>query len=174
MSLKYQFLEKILRLIVQFVIFIFCFNQAMAQDPILIGRIDAEETVITIDTSKIAKAMKRTFADGTIVDSMYIESEKGVHYLVGWGWKSGYRKIIAVQLVYNMSTRTFSIVQGMGHVTCASAACNNCKPLKENGIIIACHCVEKQTVSNQCNFTRVAHSLFYNNLSHFYKVDQSR
>lgn len=167
-------MKKILHLIIQFVIVIFCCKQAKAQDPVLVGRIDAEEAIITIDTSKIAKAMKRTFADGTIVDSMYIDSEKGVHYLVGWGWKSGYRKMIAVQLVYNMSTRSFSIVQGMGHVTCASAACNNCKPLKENGIIIACHCVEKQTVSNQCNFTRVAHSFFYNNLSHFYKVDQSR
>lgn len=167
-------MKKSLHIIIQTIIAIFCLSQAMAQDPIVVGKIDAEEPVITIDTAKIAKAMKRTFADGTIVDSMYIESDKGVHYLVGWGWRSGYRKIIAIQLVYNMGSRTFSLIQGMGHVTCASAACNSCKPLKENGIIIACHCLEKQTVSNQCHFTRVPQSMFYTNLSHFYKVDKSR
>ncbi|MBP9187173.1 MAG: hypothetical protein KBG11_08765 [Bacteroidia bacterium] len=119
---------------------------------------------ITADTAILAKAIKRTLGDGTIINSLRIESVGAHHYLVAEGTYKIFSKLIAMQLVYNIGTRTYYAKQDGGYVTCASAACLNCSLFKENGKIIGCKCSEKSTISNQCNFTFKATSAFYLNI----------
>jgi hypothetical protein len=73
-------------------------------------------------------------------------------------------KTAAMVLRYNISTRVYYAQQDDGYVTCTSAACLNCTMFKENGRVIGCKCEEKSTISNQCNFTKVDTSAFYQNL----------
>jgi hypothetical protein len=103
---------------------------------------------------------------------MHIESVNQWHYLIEKGRIKNYSKTIAVQLVYEMSSRTFCIKPGMAHKTCASAGCNNCQPFKEGGNIIGCHCLEEATVSNHCNFKNVAVSPFYEILKRSIKMSR--
>jgi hypothetical protein len=143
-----------------------------AQERIPIARMVGETVEITTDTTKLAKALKRTLADGTIITNVYVISEKGVSYLVGTGTKSGYQKLVAAQLGYDMATRIYYASPENAHVVCASAACNECIPLKENGLIIACLCRDNHTASNHCSFSRGPKGSFYQSLSHFLRLSK--
>lgn len=138
-----------------------------AQQPIEIGKVVNEQYVLTADTAILRKALQQTLADGTQITNMHIESVNQWHYLVGTGTIKNYSKTIAVELTYNMITRTFWIKPGMAHKTCASAGCGYCEPFKENGNIIGCHCKEQGTVSNECNFKIFPQSPFYDKLKRY-------
>ena len=129
-----------------------------------IGKATDAGYTITADTNILVKAIKRTVGDGTIINSLRIESVGAHHYLVAEGTYKNFSKLIAMQLVYNIGTRTYFAKQDDGYVTCASAACLNCSLFKENGRIVGCKCSEKSTISNQCNFTYKATSAFYLNI----------
>ncbi len=129
-----------------------------------IGKATDADYSITADTAILAKAIKRTLGDGTIINSLRIESVGAHHYLVAEGTYKNFSKLIAMHLVYDIGTRTYYAKQDGGYVTCASAACLNCSLFKENGRIIGCKCSEKSTISNQCNFTFKAASTFYLNI----------
>ncbi len=132
-----------------------------AQSKLEIGKAVQSDYLITADTSVLRKSLQATLADGTTINKLFIVSENQFHYLIGEGTYKNYYKMIAVALQYDIVTRTYYAVKGMGHVTCASAACNSCNAFKENGRIIGCQCREKSTISNQCNFTKKELSLFY-------------
>lgn len=132
-----------------------------AQTKLEIGKAVQSDYVITADTAVLRKSLQATLADGTQIHKLFIASENQFHYLIGEGIYKNYYKMIAVSLQYDIMTRTYYIVKGMGHVTCASAACNACNAFKENGRIIGCQCREKSTISNQCNYTNKELSLFY-------------
>ncbi|MES2560075.1 MAG: hypothetical protein V4590_10065 [Bacteroidota bacterium] len=144
--------------------FFFFYFFTMAQQPIEIGKVVKEQYVLTTDTALLRKTLQQTLADGTQINSMHIESMNQWHYLIGVGTQRNYSKTIAVELIYSMSTRTFSVKPGMAHKTCASAGCNYCEPFKENGNIIGCHCKQQGTVSNECNFKTIPLSPFYDKL----------
>lgn len=133
------------------------------QNRIEIGRAIDNQYAISADTTILKKSLQITLADGTQIHQLHIDSEGKNHYLVGTGIYKGYKKIIAVTLNYDIMTRTWYAEKGNGHVTCASAACKDCKLFKENGQVIGCHCTDLGTVSNQCNFTKKELSLFYSN-----------
>jgi hypothetical protein len=136
-------------------------GETLAQNKIEIGKASHNQYIITADTTLLKKSMQIALGDASIIERLQIESEGKFHYLVGIGTCKGYAKIMAVALSYDIISRTWYAVKGSGHVTCASAACKDCKPFKENGKIIGCHCTDLGTVSNQCNFTKKEMSLFY-------------
>lgn len=140
---------------------------ASAQQPLEIGKVIHEQYVITADTTFLRKALQQTLGDGTQISNMHIESVNQWHYLVGTGTLHNYAKTIAVELIYNIATRTFSVKPGMAHKTCASAGCGFCEPFKERGNIIGCHCKEQGTVSNECNFKVFPKSTFYTKLKRY-------
>jgi|GEM_PF-2507270 hypothetical protein len=125
---------------------------------------------ITADTSKLARALRRTLADGTTIYHVNIISQSGNHYLVGQGMKMNHKKIVAVQIEYDISTRMFYAVDHLPHYTCSAAACDDCELFLESGKIIGCHCPEMQTVSNQCTFKHTDISTFYSHISQFIRV----
>lgn len=143
---------------------------ALAQTPHIVGKAANGTYQLTADTSILRKALEKTLADGTKILSMNIESEGKWHYLVGTGINKGYRKYIAIELEYEMGTRNFVTSETLGHKTCASAGCDSCLLFKENGNIIGCHCTDKKTVSNECNFKKVTPSAFYYELHHYYTI----
>lgn len=147
---------------------LFCMS-ASAQKPIEIGKVANETFTITADTAILRKALEQTLNDGTHINSMHIESENRWHYLVGNGILRNYSKTIAVELTYNINTRSFWLVPEMGHKTCAAAGCVTCAPFKENGKIIGCNCKEQGTVSNECNFKTVTPSPFYIKVNRYLK-----
>lgn len=136
-------------------------GEMLAQNKIEIGKANYNQYIITADTALLKKSMQIALGDGSIIERLQIESEGKFHYLVGTGTCKGYAKIMAVSLSYDIASRTWYAAKGNGHVTCASAACKDCKPFKENGQIIGCHCTDFGTVSNHCNFTKKEMSLFY-------------
>jgi len=140
---------------------IFIANFCFAQKPIEIGKAMDAKYIITADTAILRKALQQLLADGTIITHIYIESEHKWHYLIGTGRQKNYTKTIAVELTYNIDTRTYFAVDGLAHKTCASAGCGVCEPFKENGNMIGCHCKEAGTVSNECNFKTEIGSKFY-------------
>ncbi len=148
--------------LVTFLLFISSF--IYAQDKFEIGKTVGNEYLISADTSILRKAMQRTLGDGTQFSEFRIESVNAFHYLIGVGVLKGRYKMMAAQLQYDIKTRSFFAAPLLPHVSCSSAACNNCKPFKENGKIIGCKCEEKSTVSNQCNFNLVEQSAFYENI----------
>jgi hypothetical protein len=154
--------------LVTFILFISSF--IYAQDKIEIGKTIGNEYLISADTSILRKAMQRTLGDGTQFFEFRIESVNAFHYLIGVGMLKGHYKMMAAQLQYDMKTRSFFAAPLLPHVTCSSAACENCKPFKENGKIIGCKCEEKLTVSNQCNFNLVEQSLFYDNVKRYLEM----
>lgn len=147
---------------------LFCFKTS-AQKPIEIGKVINETLIVTADTLTLRKALEQTLNDGTLIHSMHIESENKWHYLVGNGTLRNYSKTIAIELSYNINTRSFWLVPEMGHKTCAAAGCVNCVTFKENGRIIGCHCREQGTVSNECTFKTVTPSPFYLKLKRYLK-----
>lgn len=140
---------------------LYCGVVLHAQTKTEIGKAVQNNYLITADTAVLRKALQATLADGTVIQHMHIESQNQFHYLVGEGMYKNFRKMIAVSLQYDITTRTYYATKGLSHVTCTSAACNTCNAFKENGKIIGCHCTEKSTISNQCNFTFKETSLFY-------------
>jgi hypothetical protein len=141
-----------------------------AQSSIEIGKAQGNTYVITADTTLLRKAIQQTLADGTQIQTLHIESVNQWHYLVARGVQRGYFKTIAVQLQYNANTRTYSATDGLGHKTCASAACESCAPFKENGQIIGCRCADVKSVSNECTFKSEQVSAFYNQLKRYIKM----
>ncbi len=129
-----------------------------------IGKATDNSYIITADTALLVKAINRTINDGTVINNLHIESVGAHHYLIAEGTYKNYRKLIALMLIYNITTRTYFAKQNDGYVTCASAACLQCSLFKENGRIIGCKCAEKATISNQCNFTYKPTSAFYQNI----------
>jgi hypothetical protein len=138
-----------------------------AQNKIEVGKAIGSEYIVTGDTAILRKALQRTLGDGTQLVSLRIESVNAFHYLIGTGIYKGHGKIIAAQLQYDILSRSFFAIPNLPHVTCSSAACDHCRPFKENGRIIGCKCEEKTTVSNQCNFSAAAQSLFYENIKRY-------
>ncbi len=147
--------------------FSFCSFTLFAQQSIEVGKALDNQYVITADTTVLRKALQQTLGDGTQISSMHIESVNKWHYLMGTGTQRGYSKTIAVELRYDINTRTYFAVDGLAHKTCASAGCNKCEPFTENGNIIGCRCKEAGTVSNECNFKTVAKSPFYQQLKRY-------
>jgi hypothetical protein len=143
---------------------------ATAQNPIEIGKAQNGTYIITADTSILRKAVEQTLADATKISSMHIESVNKWHYLIATGLQKNYTKTIAIELVYDINTRTYFAKDGLAHKTCASAGCSNCEPFKENGNIIGCHCKEAGTVSNECNFKTETKSAFYYQLTRYLKM----
>jgi hypothetical protein len=141
-----------------------------AQNAIEIGKAQGGAYVITADTALLRKAINQTLADGTQIQSMHIESINQWHYLIAKGTQRNYFKTIAIELQYNINTRTYFAVEGLGHKTCASAACEACTPFKENGKIIGCRCAEVKSVSNECTFKTEQVSAFYNQLKRYIKM----
>lgn len=141
-----------------------------AQTSIEIGKVEDDEYTITADTALLRKALQQTLADGTVIQSMHIESVNQWHYLIATGTQRNYTKTIAVALQYNINTRTFLAADGMGHKTCASAACETCSPFKENGQIVGCHCQEIKSVSNECTFKTEQSSMFFTQLRRYIKM----
>lgn len=129
-----------------------------------IGKATDNSYIITADTALLVKAINRTINDGTVINNLHIESVGAHHYLIAEGTYKNYSKLIALMLIYNITTRTYFAKQNDGYVTCASAACLQCSLFKENGRIIGCKCAEKATISNQCNFTYKPTSAFYQNI----------
>ena len=129
-----------------------------------IGKATNDTNLITADTAIINKAISRTIPGGMQVTQLRIESVGAYHYLIAQGIYRGMAKTAAMVLRYNISTRVYYAQQADGYVTCTSAACLNCTMFKENGRVIGCKCEEKSTISNQCNFTKVDTSAFYQNL----------
>ncbi|MFN4973485.1 MAG: hypothetical protein ACK45I_11430 [Bacteroidota bacterium] len=125
---------------------------------------------LTADTAKLAKALRRTLADGTVIYNVSIISQSGNHYLVGQGIKMYHKKIIAVEIEYDIANRTFYAVDHVPHYTCSAAACEDCELFLESGKIIGCHCPEMQTVSNQCTYKHTDISTFFSHLSQFIRV----
>lgn len=155
---------------VVFVVFMSAYLQCFAQQKVEIGKAINNQFEITADTAALRKALQQTLRDGTQIDTMFIESVQQWHYLIGKGKLKDYRKLIAVQLVYDINTRTYYAVDGMSHKTCASAGCSNCVPFKENGNIIGCNCKDQSSVSNQCTFKTEPKSLFFKQLVHYLKI----
>lgn len=129
-----------------------------------IGKASDHENVITADTTLLVKAIARTLNDGTVIQRLHIESKNTHHYLVAEGVNKNMKKIAAFTLSYNINQRTYSAEKDLGYFTCVSAACTDCSIFKEDGKINGCKCAEKATVSNECNFTRIAQSAFYMNI----------
>lgn len=129
-----------------------------------IGIATNQQNNITADTALLHKAISRTIPGGLQVTQLRIESVGAFHYLIAQGTYRGMAKTAAMVLRYNISTRVYYAQQADGYVTCTSAACLNCTMFKENGRVIGCKCEEKSTISNQCNFTKVDTSAFYQNL----------
>jgi len=146
------------------------FTAIYAQTTIEIGKAQGNTYVITADTMLLRKAIQQTMADGTQIQSMHIESINQWHYLIAKGVQRGYFKTIAIQLQYNINTRTYLAAEGLGHKTCASAACESCSPFKENGQIIGCRCAEVKSVSNECTFKSEQVSAFFNQLKRYIKM----
>ncbi|MCE2787523.1 MAG: hypothetical protein ACK461_05900 [Bacteroidota bacterium] len=136
-------------------------GETIGQNKIEIGKAKYNQYIITADTTLLKKSMQIALGDGSIIERLQIESEGKFHYLVGTGTCKGYAKIMAVTLSYDIASRTWYAAKGNGYATCSSAACKDCKPFKENGQIIGCHCTDLGTVSNHCNFTKKETSLFY-------------
>lgn len=149
-------------------IFIGRFSTAYAQQ-IEIGKATDEVFIITADTGILKKAIHNMLHDGTTIQELSIQSFAQFHYLVATGTNHQFKKIIAIQLVYDIQTRLFYAQKQGSHVTCTSAACDNCTLFKEAGKIIGCKCAEKSTISNQCNYTNIAQSTFY---QHYMRVKQ--
>jgi hypothetical protein len=135
-----------------------------------IGKAQGSSYVITADTSLLRKAIQQTLADGTQIQTMHIESINQWHYLIAKGTQRNYFKTIAIELQYNINTRTYFAADGLGHKTCASAACGACVPFKENGKIVGCHCSEAKSVSNECTFKTEQVSGFYNQMKRYIKM----
>jgi hypothetical protein len=145
----------------------FCSLTIVAQQPIEVGKAIDNKYLLTADTVILRKALQQTLGDGTTITTMHIESVGKWHYLIGNGTQRGYSKTIAVELMYDINTRTYFAVAGLAHKTCASAGCASCVPFKENGNIIGCHCKEVGTVSNECNFKTITNSAFYEQLKRY-------
>jgi hypothetical protein len=160
-------MKKTLPLLLLFTSFI---TISYAQTSIEIGRSTGSSYVITADTPALRKALQQTLADGTIIQSMHIESINKWHYLVASGTQKKYYKTISVELTYDINTGTYSAIEGMGHRTCASAACETCTPFKENGQIIGCRCASVKSVSNECTFKAEQTSLFVSHLRRYLKL----
>lgn len=154
-------------------ILICCVNLSYAQSPIEIGKVENEKFMITADTLRLRKAIESVLNDGTHISSMHIESVNKWHYLIAEGKQSYYNKLIAIELNYNITSRTFWATENLGHKTCASAACYNCAAYKENGNIIGCHCIEQRTLSNECTYKHETKSTFYKQLTHYIKLKPS-
>ncbi len=150
-----------------FTLVFFILTHSYSQNKIEIGKVVNSAYIITSDTTILRKALQRTLGDGTQIMSLRIESVQAYHYLIGSGIYKGHSKLIAVQLQYDIMSRSFFAAPLLPHVTCSSAACNDCKPFKENGKIIGCKCEEKSTVSNQCNYNTIEQSLFYDNVKRY-------
>jgi hypothetical protein len=146
------------------------FIVSYAQASIEIGKAEGDQYVITADTALLRKALQQTLGDGTQIRSMHITSVNKWHYLVATGTQRNYTKTIAVELQYNIVNRTYMAAEGLGHKTCAAAACKDCSPFTENGQIIGCRCAESRTVSNECTFKSEQVSQFYNQLSRYLKM----
>jgi hypothetical protein len=139
------------------------FRSAYSQQ-IEIGMATNQQNNITSDTAILQKAISRTIPGGLQITQLRIESVGTFHYLIAQGRYRGMAKTAAMVLRYNIYTRVYYAQQGDGYVSCTSAACLNCTMFKENGRVIGCKCEEKSTISNQCNFTKVDTSAFYQNL----------
>lgn len=148
-------------------------NPSAAQTPIEVGKAVNDKYVITADTMVLRKALQSTLADGTVITTMNIESVGKWHYLIGIGTQRTYSKTIAVELQYDISTRSYFAITGLAHKTCASAGCGQCEPFKEKGNIIGCHCKTVGSVSNECNFKTVPNSPFYQQFSRYLKMKKS-
>jgi hypothetical protein len=146
------------------------FGQQTKIERIPIGTKTDDYIQITADTSRLAKALRRSLADGTAIYDVTIISNSGHHYLVGYGIKMYYKKIIAVPLEYDMASRQFFAIDNVSHYTCSAAACDDCELFLENGKLIGCHCPEQQSVSNHCTYKRVEVSPFFQHLSQFIRV----
>lgn len=146
----------------------------LAQQPIVIAAAKGDVVEIIADTNTIKKAMKRTLADGTIIERVSIVEADNTAYLLGEGRKQTYFKLIAVELKYDMQSRTYTVTPEMQHFTCASAACNDCKPHFEVGKMIACICREQMTASNQCSYGKGDRGLFFQSISHFVRVNSNK
>ncbi len=141
-----------------------------AQAPIEIGKAENGKYIITADTAVLRKAIEQTLGDATRINNLFIESVNKWHYLMATGTQKNYTKTIAIELMYDINTRTYYAKEGLAHKTCASAGCNQCEPFKENGNIIGCHCKEQGTVSNECNFKTEIKSPFYYQLNRYLKM----
>ncbi len=150
----------ILRMLV--IVLALLYNTLHAQQ-IEIGKATDNGFIITADTNVLKKAIQNTLHDGTIINELSIHSFGKFHYLIANGTYKQFNKTTGIKLVYDINTRTFFIKQQDGYITCTSAACNNCSLFKESGKIIGCKCAEKSTISNQCNYTNVEESSFYQN-----------
>lgn len=144
-----------------------------AQNPIEIGKVVNKQYTLTIDTTIARKALESVLNDGTMIRSMHIESINRWHYLIAEGMHAGHAKLIAIELSYNLATQSFWANEDAGHSTCAAASCNQCVPFKENGKIIGCHCIDKQTLSNECTYKYIAKSSFYKQLVHYRSVKKN-
>lgn len=138
--------------------------QATAQQKVEVGKATDQANVLTADTSVLRKAIQRTLSDGTRIDSLYIISSGAFHYLVAVGNQRTFRKTVALQLRYDIMKRAYYAQEGDGYVTCTSAACDSCTLFRESGNIVGCHCAQKSTISNECNFTRIQQSAFCINM----------
>lgn len=149
---------------IKHIICLCCFwllSQALfAQQKVEIGQANNHGNIITADTSVLRKAIQRTLSDGTQIDSMYILSSGAFHYLVARGTQRNLNKTVALQLRYDIMKRVYYAQEGDGYVTCTNAACDSCTLFREKGSIVGCHCAQKYTISNQCNFTRKEQSVF--------------
>jgi hypothetical protein len=150
-----------------FLLFLFFPLSLLAQQPVEIGRINGTITHFSIDTVILLKALKKTCNDGTVLQQVLIESSGSYHYLVGKGIRGEKKRTIAVQLTYQMASRTFWANPELSHITCTAAACDDCEPYKEKGKILGCHCKALSTVSNQCDFDEIKQSSFFRDLTHF-------
>ncbi len=143
-------------------------NNTQAQQ-VEIGKATDAGDVITADTALLNKAIGKTILGGLQVTGLRIESVGAFHYLVAEGIYRNFSKTAALVLRYDIRTRTYYAFSGDGYVTCTNAACSACSLFKERGKIVGCKCPEKSTISNQCNFTQVAKSSFYLNLTRIRK-----
>ncbi|TAE87202.1 MAG: hypothetical protein EAY81_04425 [Bacteroidetes bacterium] len=144
------------------------YSSAQAQQ-IEIGKATDETLIITADTGVLKKAIHNMLHDGTSIQELSIQSFAQFHYLVATGTNQQFKKIVAIQLTYDIQTRLFYAPKQGSYVTCTSAACNNCSLFKESGKIIGCKCAEKSTISNQCNYTNIAQGTFY---QHYMRTKQ--
>lgn len=146
-----------------FVVAFFNLSSLAIAQQIEIGKATDDTFIITADTNILKKAIQNTLHDGTIVTDLSIHSFGKFHYLIANGTYQQFKKITGINLVYDIGSRTFYIKPQDGYITCTSAACNNCSLFKELGKIIGCKCAEKSTISNQCNYTNMVESTFYQN-----------
>lgn len=143
---------------------------ANAQNPIPVAKAVNNSYEWLADTAALRKALQQTLGDGTQITSLSVLSQNKWHYLIGSGTQKNYPKLIAIELTYDIMTRTYAVKPGMAHKTCASAGCTTCEPFRENGNIIGCHCKDAGTVSNECNFKTVTNSPFYDQAKRYLKL----